>query len=79
MNPNLNKTKTLRISVVFSLELVTGLASLEPPAKQSTGLFFCLTANRQQKLLAPNSSPVLDKDKNTTDFRSVFFGAGDGT
>ena len=34
-----------------------GFASLEPPAKQSTGLFFHLSVNTQLLLLAPNSNP----------------------
>ena len=43
-----------------------GFASLEPPAKQSTGLFFRLRANTQLKLLAPNSNPSnLSQNKNS--------------
>ena len=36
-----------RLLPVFYLVPLAGVASLEPPAKQSTGLFFRLMANTQ--------------------------------
>ena len=45
-------------------KLLGGLASLEPPTKQSTGLFSCLWQARNLRLLAPNSSPPFVITKN---------------
>lgn len=50
---------------LFVLAGVAGFASLEPPAKQSTGLFFAY-GNTQLKLLAPNSNPSLFTIKKLT-------------
>ncbi len=44
--------------VLYVLELVSGLASLEPPAKMSTGHFILLIAKQLASKLAPNSSPL---------------------
>ncbi len=65
------KDSPKRLSI-FLVPLV-GLASLEPPAKQSTRLFFCLTANTQLKLLAPNSRPpILTQKKDSPKRLSIF-------
>jgi len=63
------------------LELVSGLASLEPPAKQFTGLFFRLRRTRNLWLLAPNSSPLFAYTYKNHPRKSVgdFYGAGERT
>ncbi len=70
--------KTTGRNLSFFLAGVVGFASLEPPAKQSTGLFFRLTANTQLKLLAPNSNPTiyLSKKQTHTFGMDLFFGRG---
>ena len=80
---NQQKKEAVR-DFLFLLVRAKGLASLEPPAKQSTGLFFRLSANTQLKLLAPNSSPfafITTKKSSYQTFRfdSNSFGASKGT
>ena len=48
----------------ISLVRLRGLASLEPPAKQSTGLFFC-QRQTTDKPSAPNSRPRQGVNKKT--------------
>ena len=46
----IQQKEKMLLTYFLILVRVAGLASLEPPAKQSTGLFFRLSANTQRKV-----------------------------